>query len=498
MKKFILSNYRCIPRSNISTFPLLTLRDQVISLMKTNDWRLIAWMGYPESNTTIGLLAVLANDEQSQLWMATTSLQLCSNYPALTPEIPAFHMVERELFEAWGITPINHPWLKPVRFPITDLATFPAIANYPFLHMTGEASHEVGVGPIHAGIIEPGHFRFLCHGETVMHLEIQLGYQHRGIETLLMNAPTNQGILLAESIAGDSVIAHGSTYIQIMESLSGISIPMSVYYARAIALELERIAMHLADLSALAGDVGYLLGNSIFGAIRTRVINTFLNWCGNRFGRGLLQIGGMSASLSLEQISQLNILIQWLANEVDIVSETMFSSSTVLSRMEHNCILTNKQAYELGCVGLVARASDIAMDIRADHPFGAYRKITIDKVRLKKGGIFARAYLRYIEIKQSLFYIEQALKAEPFTANIQQKEIQLQPSSIVVGLTEGWRGEIAHIAMTNEQGKLISYKIKDPSFNNWFGLTLAMRNNAISDFPLCNKSFSLSYAGFDL
>ena len=212
-----------------------------------------------------------------------------ARYASLTPRFPAAQMFERELWEQTGVVPEGHPWLKPVRF---EGARQQRMDEYPFFTVRGQEVHEVGVGPIHASVIEPGHFRFVCHGERVMHLEIQLGYQHRGVETLLLRRPPLALTSLVESIAGDSSIAYAWAYCDAVETLAGTRVGPEAERVRGVALEMERIAMHLVGLTGLATDIAFLQGGATYGRLRTAIINATMRICGSRFGRGWLRPGG--------------------------------------------------------------------------------------------------------------------------------------------------------------------------------------------------------------
>jgi len=365
--------------------------------------------------------------------------------------------------------------------------------------MNGEEVHEVGVGPVHAGIIEPGHFRFSCHGERIYHLEIELGFQHRGIKDLFIKNKHNPLYLLklAESIAGDTVIGHAGTFARAMESLAGLNVSRQAMIIRTIALELERIGIHLGDLAALSNDVAYLTGNSVLSALRTKVINTTMTICGNRFGRGLISLGGVNNDIDLDLKDKIYNTINKLEDEFNLAAEVLFSSASVLARFEKAGTVLKETAQEIGMVGPAARASGIAIDVRSDHPYGGFSYFPVHKLTLNSGDVFARAYIRYIEITQSIRIIKEQLAALG-EGELSRLLGKLQPESFVISLAEGWRGEISHAVITDGNGLLKRYKIKDPSFNNWLALALAVRKNGISDFPMCNKSFNLSYCGFDL
>lgn len=474
---------------NLLSIPVLSienLRQEIIELNK----RPIAFFGKDWGMGNTRLFTVLADDEKGELYISSAMFENNKkSYDSITPEIPSFHMFERELYEQFGIEPLNHPWLKPVRKNQKE---------YPFFEMKGEEVHQVAVGPIHAGVIEPGHFRFMCNGETVYHLEIMLGYQHRGVEKMMIHTPSNQ---LAESICGDSVIAYNTAYSQIMETLKDIKITDKAQLIRKMALEMERAAIHIGDLGAIAGDIAYLMGASVFGATRTLVINTMLEFCGSRFGRGFVNIGGVNFDIENEKIERAQKTLSKVEKDVDRMVKTMLKNSTVMSRLEKTGTVSTERAKEIGLVGMAARAAGVELDSRFDFPDKWMTELEIKRQELDgTGDVNSRFRLRYNEIKQSLSIVNKILEKlktmnEPVLVENNKENAK---NAFVVSIVEGWRGEIVHIAMTDMRGKLSKYKIKDPSFNNWYGLALAVRNNGVSDFPLCNKSFNLSYAGNDL
>ena len=361
--------------------------------------------------------------------------------------------------------------------------------------MKAEDVHEVAVGPIHAGVIEPGHFRFMCQGEKVYDLEIMLGYQNRGVEELLLKDANNR---LAESICGDTVIGHNMAYSQLMETLSDVHISYKAEIIRRIALELERTAIHIGDMGAIAGDMAYLPGASMFGVTRTLVINTMLEISGSRFGRGLIDIGGINFDIDENMSEKIVKMLEEVEKTVDKITKVMLKKPSCLSRMERTGIVTKENALEIGAVGMAARSSGVMLDSRIDFNDKFYK---LEELRFNPSGdVHARFNLRYNEIKQSITAIKDLLK---LLKEHREEALKVQTgnfiqNSFAVSITEGWRGEIVHCAITGENRELIRYKIKDPSFNNWYMLALAVRNNGISDFPLCNKSFNLSYCGNDL
>ncbi len=486
---------------NLKKIPVLDtskLREQAIVECEKGK-RVIGFFG-KKGNNEIILYIILADDEDSNLLISSAIFKKEKSYLSFTKDINSFNLFEREFYGDFGIVPMEHPWLKPVRYGFNRINKSNKINDYPFYSIDGNEIHQVGVGPVHAGIIEPGHFRFLCHGEKVLNLEIQLGYQHRGVESLFLenNDKIENKIHLAESIAGDSVIAHASAFAHAIESLGNIEISYNAVIIRSIALELERIGIHLGDLAALSNDIAYLTGNAVFGAMRTDAINTMLMICGSRFGRGLIQIGGCNFNIDKEIIKEIKEKIIKISKGIELAGEVLFSSTTVLSRFEDTGVVKYEDAKNIGMVGPSARASGIPIDVRADHPYGIFKKNLFHKITLKNGDVFARAYMRYIEIQQSLKIIETKLNKLTGDNILNKTKLLLKSENMVISMVEGWRGEVVHIVLTDKKNRVKHYKIKDPSFNNWPGLELAVKNNEISDFPLCNKSFNLSYCGFDL
>lgn len=414
---------------------------------------------------------------RAKLFVVSSYLE--NKYESITKANPALHLFEREIYENFGIEPVGHPWLKPVRRQ----------ENYEFFKSDDRQTHEVAVGPVHAGIIEPGHFRFICNSERINHLEIQLGYQHRGVEKMLKNFPSIQ---LAESICGDSTVAYALTFAQAMESLSNIRVDEKSNIIRKIALEMERMAIHIGDLGAIAEDIAYKMGSAVFGVTRTLVINTMLEICGSRFGKGLIKIGGVNFDINEEMKEKISKMLVEVLDRVNEMMKAMNNNASVLSRLESTGIISTKHAKEISMVGPAARASNVKIDARK------FDDADFQILTTGGGDVHSRFYIRYVEIKKSKEIIENLLAQLEGEINSERKAINLAPNSFVTSITESWRGELVHTVVTDEIGHINTYKIKDPSFNNWFGLAIANRNGQISNFPVCNKSFDLSYCGFDL
>jgi Ni,Fe-hydrogenase III large subunit len=452
--------------------------------------RICAWFGVPERNAT-RLVAVLATDADNALAVGR-SAPVSGRYPALTPRHPQAHLFEREVWEQHGLVPEGHPWLKPVR---RDHGAGPAVGE--FFRVEGHEVHEVAVGPVHAGIIEPGHFRFQCAGEDVLHLEIALGYQHRGIEEALPGGPHRATRSQIETVAGDASVAHATAYASVLEALAGEEAPLRAHWLRALALELERLANHTGDLGALAGDVAFLPTSAACGKIRGDFLNLTALLCGNRFGRGLVRPGGCHHDLDTARAVSLRDGLRAAMAEVEEAAGWLWKASSTRARFEGNCALSRESAEELGMVGPAARACGLLRDVRFDHPAGWYRFAQVPITVWPGGDILARARVRWLEIQRSGAFVADQLASPPegeAFASLRTPAAE----SLAVALVEGWRGEVCHVALTDEAGRFRRYKLVDASFHNWAGLAMAMRGQAISDFPLCNKSFNLSYCGVDL
>jgi Ni,Fe-hydrogenase III large subunit len=487
-----LQNNQIFDRATIPFLSNIQFRNSVSELLK-NGSRLITLTPL-ENNVPQKIIAVLTDSNSSSIQIVGGDF--CNGkleFESWANEFPHTNYYECELAENHNYLPLNHPWLRPVRKQNIILENKP----YKFFKLEGEEVHEVAVGPIHAGVIEPGHFRFQCHGELVYNLEISLGYQQRGLEQLLINANDNKRIILSESIAGDTTIGHTYTHCSAIESLSQVRLSLRAEIIRTIAAELERIAMHLSGLGGVANDIGFALPASSYGRLRTLAINSLAELSGSRFGRGLFIYGGVRFDLNDEKINTIMENLKIIQNDVKQINDYLFSSVGALSRFEETGIVSKEIARSIGLVGLAARSSELEEDVRIHFPYSAYRYNPVSMITLSTGDVFARIRLRALEIDESLRFIFDQIENLP-EGEINSEIGKTTSNSGVVSLVEGWRGEIVHIVFTDKDGKIVNYKIKDPSFNNWYGLSLALRETAISDFPLCNKSFDLSYSGHDL
>ncbi len=488
-RMLIVHNGHAFSRAECPVLPIDDFRQVVVEELRAGA-RLTALFAYRIKSEVSHLFAVLAYAEKG--YLAVVASEVGRQYPALTPECPQAHLFEREIFEQHGIEPLGHPWLKPVRFPKPHVC-----GKTDFFPMAGEEVHEVAVGPVHAGIIEPGHFRFQCHGETVHHLEISLGYQHRGIERAMQGGPNLRSIHYMETLAGDTTTSHATAFSRAIEALSVSRVPARGQAIRGLTLELERVANHIGDLGALSGDVGFLPTMSYCGRIRGDVLNMTALICGNRFGRGLIRPGGAAFDLDATVIDQLRRRLDAVVKDVHSAVVLLWETPSVMARFDGVGRITPEICRQLGLVGIAARACGMACDVRHDFPYGIYRLAHIPVSVWHTGDVFARAYVRWLEVQRSLAFIGELLDSLPAGDTLESSH-DLAADRAAVAMVEGWRGEICHVAMTDGDGRFSVYKAVDPSFHNWFGLAVALREQQISDFPLCNKSFNLSYCGHDL
>ncbi len=499
MSFITINNHQCISVNSIPELDYNSFFNLNIGLLDSKPERhCVTYFGY-KNNNAVKLFCCIADDLLHQVIVSSTVVASGTTLNSFTVKNLVFEKFEREIHENFGINYSDHPWLKPLRYPFNQVDVSETMSNYPFFNIESEELHEVGVGPVHADIIEPGHFRFICNGEQILHLEIQLGYQHRGIEPLFLEKKKLlQRTTLAENIAGDSVVGHTTAFAYLWESLGGFVPRKDISFELTLAQELERIAIHTGDLSAVCTDIGYQLGSSVFGRLRTPIINFFQEWCGNRLAKGLIRAGRNQYPFNQAYSKRLLEILEKFGPDFDEMNAQLFKLPSALSRLERTGTLTYEQLLSIGTVGMAARMNALNRDIRSSHPYGLYAELNHEPIIKHHGDVYSRVQIRKQEVKQSIKYIKQLLNNIPEIVSDDQQIEKLEPNSFVISLTEGWRGEICHSAITDEKGELLIYKIKDPSFHNWLALALAVRNNEISDFPICNKSFDLSYCGNDL
>jgi Ni,Fe-hydrogenase III large subunit/Ni,Fe-hydrogenase III component G len=413
---------------------------------------------------------------------------------------------EREMRDLFGVEPIDHP--RPARLVLhqhwpdgwhpmrIDAGPAPAFGDesqpFPFLEVAGPGVYEIPVGPVHAGIIEPGHFRFSVVGETILNMKARLWFVHKGIERLFQGRDIAGGVELAERISGDTAVGHTLAYCLAVEDGAGWTVPRPAQVLRAILLELERLYNHVADIGALCNDVGFGVVHAHAQRIREQLLRINADVTGHRLLRGGVFPGGASVE-ALPAIAKLDAIQADVHDIVDIA----LANSTVVDRFTGTAVLTTEQAVEIGVLGCVARASGLARDARHAHPFAdVYRTLSIPS--LDGGDVLARFSIRVAEIDASVALLRELLAEADGRVGAVSAAGPTAPGRDGVGLVEGWRGTIAHRIELAPDGTLSRVKIVDPSFFNWPALPVALSDTIVPDFPLANKSFNLSYAGNDL
>ena len=463
----------------------------VVGVEDDDGFRVIYVLVRPADDQRVELVLRVAPDARSIPSLAAVS------YPV--------GRFEREVRDLYGITPEGHPlpyrlirhghwpqgWYPMRRDADPDPQFVPDVGSFPFLEVEGSGVYEIAVGPVHAGLIEPGHFRFSVVGETILRMKARLWFVHRGVEKLFEGRHPAEAIELAERISGDTAVGHSLAFAMAVEEAAGINVTEEDRRVRALLLELERLHNHVADIGALANDVGFGLANAHAQRLRETLLRVNKATTGHRLLRGGITIGG-AAVVALPDLDTVSAV----ARELDELAGNILASSTVLDRFTGTAILSPEAAVGVGALGYVARASGIDIDARRDHPFvdlGGSFEVVLEH----DGDVLSRFSLRVREAAVStavILDLAARLSGSPGTG---QRVAPGGPGS-GLGLVEGWRGTIAHRVELEADGSLGRVKVVDPSFFNWPALPLALADTIVPDFPLANKSFNQSYAGNDL
>ncbi|WP_204815098.1 NADH-quinone oxidoreductase subunit C [Mycobacterium riyadhense] len=409
---------------------------------------------------------------------------------------------EREMADLYGIRPVGHPkprrlvrhahWPEwhPMRADAGPAPEFTSTGAFPFLTVEGPGVYEIPVGPVHAGLIEPGHFRFSVAGETIVRLKARLWFVHRGIEKLFHGRIATGAVDLAERISGDTSAAHALAHSLAVEDALGIGLPDEVHRLRALIVELERLYNHAADLGALANDVGYSLANAHAQRIREKLLRLNAAVTGHRLLRGAIHPGGIALH-GLPDNDELRILAADLAE----VAALTLANSVVHDRFAGTAILHPDDANALGCLGYVARASGQRSDARIEHPTTA---LPITEISAPDGDVLARYTVRRDEFAASADLIRQIVESHTGPIEYTALAYPVGAPTSGIGIVEGWRGTIVHRVEIDAANQITRAKVVDPSWFNWPALPVAMANTIVPDFPLANKSFNQSYTGNDL
>jgi len=440
-------------------------------------------------------------------------IKVTKDFPTLTEYIHEASGYERRIKSFFGLNPIGHllprqillheNWpenLHPLKKDFNwQKRPKEAHGKYEFQKVEGEGIYEIPVGPVHAGIIEPGHFRFSMVGEEIILLEPKLGYKHKGIEKLFEVKSLEENVKLSERVSGDTSFTHSMAFCQAIENIADIEIPARAQYLRVIFSELERLANHFNDIGFIMLDTGYNFGGSNCARLREMLMQIHENLCGSRFLRGINSIGGVNIDITQEKLSQLLAHLRKIYKDFKEVIKISENSSTLLRRLAGTGKLENQLAVDHGALGVSGRAIGIEHDARLEYPYAAYDKIEFNIALENEGDVQARWALRIKEVHSSKLILEKAIEGIPISKELKKsKKIILKPNSFGIGITEAWRGEVIYFVITDSNGKIIRVDVRDPSFLNWPLVGHAGKGNVLPDFPLINKSFNLSYSGNDL
>ena len=432
-------------------------------------------------------------------------------FESIANEIYSAALFEREIKEMFGISALGNPDLRRLRlhdevwpegyFPLRKDFKIPASVamdkkEYVFNRVDGEGVFEIPVGPVHAGIIPPGHFRFSVAGEPIINLETRLGWTHKGIEKLFDNKAADSGVKLSECVTGDSVFANSLAYCHAVEKICGITVPQDALFSRAVFLELERMYNHLNGLGGIALDVGFSFGAAYAAIMKENMLSLNEKLTGSRYLKAINVIGGVSIELDREKRAILLKALDIFAKDFLELKNILYSSVSLMDRLDATGILKKKTAEDLGVLGLAARASGIEKDLRKDFP-GAYSAVKFRHAKESTGDVMARFNVRVFEFEESIGLIWQFIEKIAdgpvrFTGKIEFKEGR------ALGYAEASRGPLLYWVKLDKAGLVERCKIVDPSFHNWEGLCYSVLGDIVPDFPVCNKSFDLSYSGNDL
>jgi len=432
-------------------------------------------------------------------------------FPSLTKKFVPAYRFERQMQSLMGVAAVGHPdvrpWIKhedwpqdtwPLRKSFNADSRLPRVpGEYRWIRAEGEGVYEIPVGPVHAGIIEPGHFRFQAMGEDILNLEERLGYVHKGIEKRFESLSWQEASRLAGRVSGDTTVAHSLAYAQAVEAITGCVLPDRALWLRALFLERERIANHLGDLGAICNDVAFAFLLYQFHRLKEIIVRTNLKLLGHRFMMDRVVPGGVIPDITADGAQEILREMDWLAREFERLVAIYDENSSLEDRIRDTGILKPEQARDLCVVGFVARASGLNLDCRIHHPFPPYDRIGINIPVLVSGDVHSRAWVRVEEIRDSIRIIREILMTLP-PGKIFAPFDAPMPDRSGFSAVEGWRGEILYWVQSGPAGEINRCMVRDPSSVNWLGLEQCIRGNIVPDFPLCNKSFNQSYSGNDL
>jgi Ni,Fe-hydrogenase III large subunit len=429
-------------------------------------------------------------------------------FPSLARSFPPADRLERAIRDLFGLEPEGapdpRPWLDHGRWGVKAPLGAAAPAReappaYEFLPVEGESLHQIPVGPVHAGIIEPGHFRFTANGETVVRLEERLGYVHKGIERLMRGADLERAARLAGRVSGDSTVAYAIAFARAVEAAIGLQVPARAAWLRALMAELERLANHFGDIGAICNDASFVLMHAHCGMLREEVLRASDACFGHRLMMDRVAPGGVVADLPADGAARLRQLIGHVRRRFPELVELYDNTASLQDRTGGTGLLRPELARRFGCGGYVGRASGRAFDARKAPGYPPYDSLRFESPVLSDGDVDARVWVRIREVEQSLSLVEQMLDRLP------AGPIRAEPRMAAAGqeaegaaLVEGFRGDVFASVRLGADGKIARCHLRDPSWFQWPLLEAVIEGNIVADFPLCNKSFNCSYSGHDL
>ena len=467
------------------------------------------------------LICVFLSTQHRQWILVKTTLdEKKPEFDSLSKELYSASLFERQIKEMFGIHPVGNPDLRSLHlheeiwpqtvFPLRkdfqpgSVVTTPAPASasslapaYQFLKVEGEGVFEVPVGPVHAGVIGPGHFRFSVAGEPIINLELRLGWTHRGAEKLFESKTIAEAVQLAECISGDQAFSYSLAFTRAIEKIQGIKVTQETELCRSLLLELERMYNHVTGISGIALDVGFSLPAMFAQEIKERILRLNCDMTGHRYLKNINFVGGIGLELDAQKKDLLSAELSSLEKDMLKLKSMLLSSVSFLDRVDSTGFLRKKTALDLGVTGLVARASGINLDLRSLFEL-EYAKAGFKARTREKGDVLARLMMRLDEFEDSLGLVRDFAEKISSSAAQPAQQPTITKAGSGLGYSESWRGPVLFWVELDEKGAISRCKIVDPSFKNWQALTYAVLDNIIPDFPVCNKSFDLSYSGNDL
>jgi Ni,Fe-hydrogenase III large subunit len=425
------------------------------------------------------------------------------HFPSIGQRHPPAIRLERAAHDLFGLEPENAPDARPwldhgrwgLRRPLGTQTAGSDAKPYAFLSAEGESIHQIAVGPVHAGIIEPGHFRFHANGEAIVRLETRLGYTHKGVEALMQGADLAGAAKLAGRVSGDSTVAYAIAFARAVEAALGMEIPARAHWLRALMAELERLANHLGDIGAICNDASFSLMLAHCAVLRERVLRTADACFGHRLMRDCVLPGGVTRYLDIGDAPVLRALVTEIRRRLPALIELYDNTASLQDRTVTTGVLKPHLAQQFGAGGFVGRASGRAFDARRALPYPPYDQLMFDVPVLQEGDVNARVWIRFREVEQSLALIEQMLDGLPGGAML--AEIP-RCAGEGMAMVEGFRGDILAWVRLDDGARIARCHLRDPSWFQWPLLEAAIEGNIVADFPLCNKSFNCSYSGCDL